>query len=183
MKDQHPAISSTDLRKNPAAGALAGAMLGAAFGIEFNSLPIVLVVGILFGAAVGYRIGRAPIKMQYPMYIMRRLLVAGALFILMALGFLFMRDQGWSGNPLIIASLASIITWAIFVFAIESAITSLDEMQRRIQTEAIAIGFAGTAIAAGGYGLLGFSGVVQVNWGLVPVVMIVMWLAGKLWRY
>jgi hypothetical protein len=38
------------------------------------------------------------------------------------------------------------------------AIASLDELQRRIQTEAIAIAYAGTAIVCGGYGVLGTAG-------------------------
>jgi len=39
------------------------------------------------------------------------------------------------------------------VISIGIAIASLDELQRRIQTKAIAIGFAGTAIFVGGYAL------------------------------
>ena len=60
-------------------------------------------------------------------------------------------------------------------------IASLDELQRRIQTEAIAIGFAGTAIVVGGYALLQFAGYAQVNVGVVILIMSLMWLVGKLW--
>jgi|SRR5271157_376380 len=181
MKDQQRTISASDLWKNLACGTASGAMVGGVFGMYYSSLPLGLTVGILAGAAVGYRIGRTPIKMQYPLHIVRRLLLAGALFLLLVLGFLSGRDHGWSGDRLTLVCGAAIIAWGILVFSIASAIGSLDEMQRHIQTEAISIGFAGTAIAVGGYGLLGIAGVTQVNWGLVPVVMVVMWLAGKLW--
>jgi len=63
----------------------------------------------------------------------------------------------------------------------------LDELQRRIQTEAIAIGFAGTVFACGGYGLLGLAGIAPtLNWNWVVFVMVFMWFLGKmwtLWRY
>ncbi len=60
-------------------------------------------------------------------------------------------------------------------------IASLDELQRRIQTEAIAIGFAGTAIIVGGYALLQFTGFAEINIGIMLVIMSLMWLIGKLW--
>ncbi len=181
MQEQIHSIPRSELWKNLAAGAAAGLMLGAAFGIGFDSLPLGLPVGLLFGTAVGYRISRAPIRMQFPLFRLRRILLAGALFILASLGFLFLREGGWTGSRLVLAGLAAGVAWAVLVAAIGSAIASLDEMQRRIQTEAIALGFAGAAILAGGYGLLGFAGVAQLNWGLLPLVMVVMWLLGKLW--
>ena len=57
----------------------------------------------------------------------------------------------------------------------------MDEMQRWIQIEAIAIAFAGTAILVGGYAMLGFADFPQVNWGVVVMLMAAMWLVGKLW--
>jgi len=66
------------------------------------------------------------------------------------------------------------------VISIGMAIASLDELQRRIQTEAIAIGFAGTAIFVGGYALFQFAGLSEVNVGLVLFAMSGFWLAGKL---
>ena len=58
----------------------------------------------------------------------------------------------------ILAALLPIAAWAFLVVTLGMAIASLDELQRRIQTEAIAIGFAGTVIVCGGYGLLGLAG-------------------------
>ena len=71
--------------------------------------------------------------------------------------------------------------WTALVVSIGMMIAHLDELQRRIQTEAIAIGFAGTAIAVGGYALLQFVGFAQINIGIVLLIMSLMWLVGKLW--
>ena len=181
MKEPVQPVSSSELRKNLAAGAGAGGALGVAFGIGYESLLLGVPVGILFGLAIGYRLSRMPIKMRYPMYMTRRMLLAGALFMLTSSGYLYALDNGWSGGQAVLAAIPAIVAWGLLVVVIGSAIASLDELQRRIQTEAIAIGFAGTAIVAMGYGLLEFAGVAQVNWGLIPLVMGVMWLAGKLW--
>ena len=82
----------------------------------------------------------------------------------------------------ILAALLPIAAWAFLVVTLGMAIASLDELQRRIQTEAIAIGFAGTVIVCGGYGLLGLAGnLPALNWGLVLFVMVFMWFIGKMW--
>jgi len=53
------------------------------------------------------------------------------------------------------------------------AIASLDKLQRRIQTEAISIGFAGSVIVCGGYGLLQLTGILpSLNLGLVIFVLV-----------
>ena len=174
--------SGPELRKNFVTGAVAGGMLGAALGYGFGSLWVGMVVGILLGLVIGYRIHRSPIKMQYPMYMIRRILLAVAFFFMVGMGYTVLIDRGWSGTRLVLAALVPIAAWAFLVICVGKAIASLDELQRRIQTESIAIGFAGTAIVCGGYGLLGFGGVVPaLSWGIVLFVMIVMWFAGKMW--
>jgi len=187
MKADIPKISSSELRKNLITGAIAGGMLGTAFGYGFGSLWLGLVAGIIFGLAIGYRIQQVPIKMRYPPYLVRRTLLAAGFCILMVMGFGVLVDRGWSGMHAILAALLPIAAWAFLVFTLGMAIASLDELQRRIQTEAIAIGFAGTAIVCGGYGLLGLAGILPaINWGIVIFVMVCMWFIGKmwlLWRY
>ncbi len=81
----------------------------------------------------------------------------------------------------ILLSLAPVIPGIFFVVSIGAAINRLDEMQREIQVEALAISFAGTALVAFSYSLLGLAGVRQANWIFVPLVMVVFWLVGKLW--
>jgi len=181
MKENAQNIPNIEMRKNLAAGAIFGCLLGIAFGVVFGSLLLGIPVGILLGLAVGYRISRAPIKMRYPMHIMRRILLVGSFCFISVVGYGFALDHGWTGRPAILAAVLVILIWGWMVVVLASAIASLDELQRRIQTEAIAIGFAGTAIVVGGVGLLSLSGMVSLNWGLVLGVMVVMWLVGKLW--
>jgi hypothetical protein len=115
------------------------------------------------------------------MYLIRRMLLIGSLFLLMAFGYTLLLDRGLTRTQLILAALVPTAAATTFVITIGTAIASLDELQRRVQTEAIAIGFAGTAIFCVGYALLGLAGVPAMNWGLVIIVMTFMWLLGKLW--
>jgi hypothetical protein len=182
MKETNPTTSSSELRKNLITGAIAGGMAGAAFGYGLGRLWLGIIVGILFGLAIGYRIHQLPVKMRYPMVIIRRILLAAGFCVLVGMGYAVLLDRGWSGTRAILAALLPIAAWAFLVVTLGMAIASLDELQRRIQTEAIAIGFAGTVIVCGGYGLLGMTGTFPaLNWGIVIFVMVLMWFVGKMW--
>ena len=70
---------------------------------------------------------------------------------------------------------------AVFVIvAIIRQLRRLDELQRRIQFEALAISFMGTAFLTFGYGFLELAGFPRVSWFAVWPIMAVLWLAG-LW--
>ncbi len=70
---------------------------------------------------------------------------------------------------------------AVFVIvAIIRQLRRLDELQRRIQFEALAISFMGTAFITFGYGFLQLAGFPPVSWFAVWPIMAVLWLAG-LW--
>jgi len=181
MKENSQTVLSAEMRKNLIAGALAGGMLGMAFGIGLGNLLIGLAVGILLGLAIGYRLTRMPLKMRYPIYMTRRMLLTGALTMLVTLGYATLLDLGLTQTQLILSALVPTAAGTAFIVTIGMSIASLDELQRRIQTEAIAIGFAGTAILCLGYTLVGLAGVPPVSWGYVIVVMLFMWLVGKLW--
>ncbi len=63
---------------------------------------------------------------------------------------------------------------------------SLDELQRRMQLESLAFGFAAAAIATFTYGFLQNAGLPDVSWVWVWPVMAVCWLLGQVaarWRY
>ena len=80
-----------------------------------------------------------------------------------------------------IAALLPAIPGAYLAYSIGSAIAHLDELQRRIQLEAIGFGFGASVIAALIYALLVQVGIPQVSWMFVPLVMILLWGVGKLW--
>ncbi len=109
------------------------------------------------------------------------MLVSGAALILGLFAYNYFLEQDLEQGQLVLASLLAIVPAAGFVLALGLAIASLDELQRRIQTEAIAIGFAGTALAAFVMLVLGWAGVPSLSWGWVLVVMTFMWMVGKLW--
>jgi hypothetical protein len=182
MKESNQKVSSAEMRKNLFTGAIAGGMLGVVLGYSFGSMLLGIPVGILFGLAIAYRLSRFPAKMRYPMNIIRRMFLAGSLAMLAVFVFVYLQERGLSPTEIILASLIPIAAWAFLVVTLGMAIASLDELQRRIQTEAIAIGFAGTAIICGAYGLMSLAGILPaLNLGLVVFGMILMWFIGKLW--
>lgn len=175
-------VSAAEERKTVIVAGIAGAALGLLYasGFEFGDL-LGLGIGGLFGMAIGFRISRRPPKMRYPMYLLRRTLMAATLLFLASYVYAYLLDQNLSQSQALLVTLLPWVGWAALVVSIAMMIASLDELQRRIQTEAIAVGFAGTAIVVGGYALLQFAGYAQVNVGIVLLIMSGMWLVGKLW--
>jgi len=182
MKTEDQFTPVGEQTKNVIMTGIAGASFGLtyAYGFEF-SLAIGLAVGALFGAAIGFRISRKPLKMRYPMALLRRILMAATLLLLTSFGYSYLLDQQISQAQMRWAAVLPLLGWTLLIISIGIAIASLDELQRRIQTEAIAIGFAGTAILVGGYALFQFTGLAEVNVGIVILVMSFTWLVGKLW--
>jgi hypothetical protein len=175
-------FSTAEERKTVIVAGIAGAAMGLLYasGFEFGEL-LGLGIGALFGVAIGFRISRRPPKMRYPIYLLRRTLMAATFLFLASYVYAYLLDQNLSQSQAFLATLLPWVGWAALVVSIAIMIASLDELQRRIQTEAIAIGFAGTAIVVGGYALLQFAGYAQVNVGVVILIMSLMWLVGKLW--
>ena len=68
---------------------------------------------------------------------------------------------------------------AIFlIMAFVRYLRAMDELQRRIQLEALAIGFGGTAVLTFGYGFLQGVGLPLLNWTFVFPLMIGLWGIG-----
>ena len=186
MKNNHQDDGSKeDKRGNMIVGLLLGAALGLVFWSALEDLlpaPFDLLVGMATGLIIGYNLGQRPLmRMRYPPRILRMMLVSGAALILGLFAYSYFLEQDLEQGQLVLASLLAIVPAAGFVLALGLAIASLDELQRRIQTEAIAIGFAGTALAAFVMLVLGWAGVPSLSWGWVLVVMTFMWMVGKLW--
>ena len=174
-------FSSEDM-KTVLATSVAGAAMGLlySYGFEFGTL-VGLLTGAFFGAAIGFRISRRPPKMRYPMALLRRILIAATFMLVASFCYSYLLDQNLTQGQRFGTALLPLAGWAALIVSIGMAIASLDELQRRIQTEAIAIGFAGTEIFVGGYALLQFSGLAEGNIGIVLFAMSVMLLVGKLW--
>lgn len=182
MKTEERQSLGNDEAKTIIMTAVTGGAFGLLYGYGFEfSLWLGVVIGALFGTAIGFRISKRPPKMEYPMAMFRRIMLAVTFFLLTSFGYSYLLDQNLSQAQQYWAAALPLLGWSFVVISIGMAIASLDELQRRIQTEAIAIGFAGTAIFVGGYALFQFAGLAEVNLGIVIFAMSVFWLSGKLW--
>ena len=168
-------------RRNMGIGMLIGALLGALVGWIINDVLWGVFIGFLLGGVVGGRDYDQMNLMKYPSYIIRRLIISAVLYFSVLFIALAMLRNEPARNVMILLAVAPSIPGLIFVFTIGTAIASLDELQRRIQVEAIAIGFAITAIITFSYGLLGMADVPQPNLVYVTLIMVVSWGIGKLW--
>jgi len=69
---------------------------------------------------------------------------------------------------------------AALIVAIARPIRRLDELQRRIQLEALAFAYAGTAMLATAYGFLINAGLPEIDWGAwIWPAMTVLWAVGQ----
>lgn len=68
---------------------------------------------------------------------------------------------------------------AVGVIVSMRSLRQLDELQQRIQLEALAFSFAGTGVLATGYGFLVSAGLPNIEWGvLVWPTMVALWAVG-----
>jgi hypothetical protein len=171
-------------RKSPwnmTTGLLIGLAVGVVLGLIQGDLLDGLGFGLVIGLALGVGFERRDQMMQFPPGVLRRVILAAGLFLIALLGSKWLLDFGWEGPLQIVITLAPALAFLLLVLAVGAAIASLDELQRRIQTEAISIGFGFTALAAITYGLLGELGMPQPNWIYLILPMSVGWVVGKLW--
>lgn len=78
----------------------------------------------------------------------------------------------------LLVSLAPMLPAAFICAVVVRAIRRMDEMQRRLQLEALALAFAGTALLTFGYGFLEGAGLPRLSMFVVWPVMAALWFAG-----
>ena len=182
MKTAEQNIFRSEESKNVITFSIAGASIGVLYAYGFGfGFGVGIIGGALLGAVIAFRTSRHPPKMRYPMALFRRMLVAAAVLSLTSFGYTYLLDQGLGQSQKIWLALFPTLGWAALIISIGMIINSLDELQRRIQTEEISIAFAGTAIFVGGYALFQFAGLAEVNIGIVIFIMSAMLFLGKLW--
>ena len=120
-------------------------------------------------------------NMQYPPNIVRQVFLSAVIFFVFLFGSQWLLNQDFSQSYQFLIALAPAVPAAWLAISIASAITQLDELQRRIQLEAIGIGFGGSVIITLTYALLVEVGIPQISWMFVPLLMVLLWAVGKLW--
>jgi len=78
----------------------------------------------------------------------------------------------------VLLSLAPMLPAIFICFVIVRSIAELDEMQRKVQFEALALAFAGTALITFGYGFLEGAGLPKLSMFAVWPVMASLWVGG-----
>jgi len=164
-----------------AGGLLIGLIAGLALGLIEGDLLEGAGFGLMIGLAIGAGLEGRGTLMQYQPGAMRRVILAGGLFLIALLLTFEFIDQLPAGEAKTLFALIPAAGFLLFVLALGAAIGGLDELQRRIQTEAISIGFGLAAVTVLAVGMLGQVGVEQPNWIYAGVPMIVGWGLGKLW--
>ena len=81
--------------------------------------------------------------------------------------------------PLLVAALPGFAI-LFLAYAIARAITSRDELQQRIQLEALAIAFGWTLVLVYSIGIFIMAGIEQPRWIYLLPIMVSGWLTGKL---
>ncbi|WP_176473850.1 hypothetical protein [Actibacterium ureilyticum] len=106
----------------------------------------------------------------------------GALFATNAL-----LSAGIDSKPLrILVALGPMLPAAFICGVVIHSIHNLDELQRKLQFEALALSFAGTALLTFGYGFLEGLGFPKISMFAVWPLMATLWVVGVLigrWRF
>lgn len=168
-------------RENVAIGFVVGMLIGGLVDFYTGERGIGTLAGMILGALLGARGLPQVHLMEYPPGVVRNLVLSGVLFAVVFIGAVYLLDQESGDAWQTVIALAPAVPGFLFVVALAQAIVALDELQRRIQVEALAIGFGITALVTLSVGLLGLAGTPQPNWMNVTALMSFAWLAGKLW--
>jgi hypothetical protein len=174
-------LSPSGSRRDMLIGMVGGAAIGAFIGWLIDDVKWGVLVGFLLGGAIGSRALQGRHLMQYPPHIVRRLIFSAILFFAVLRGSFALLQEETGKNLSYLLAIAPSVPGIFFVYTIGSAIASLDELQRRIQIEAIAIGFGITTIITLSYGLLSFADVPQPSLMYVSFIMVLSWGVGKIW--
>jgi hypothetical protein len=181
MKNSKSEDTSQSRGRNIALGAAFGLIIGGGLDMVLGDSGWGLAIGILLGALAGYWLKIPLPVMQYPPYVIRRIVLSVVFFFFFLFGSQWLLNQEIGESYQILIAFAPSIPAALLGLSIASAIAQLDELQRRIQLEAIGIAFGGAVIITFSYALLIQVGVPQVSWMFVPLLMVLLWGIGKLW--
>jgi hypothetical protein len=166
-------------QRRVAEGIAVGMGVGLVIGFIFGDESAGLIIGMGIGAAVGARHELRGRFMQYPPQALRRMAFGLILFLVVMFGAYALLDQDLQPPWDIIASLMPTLPGFYLLYAVSSAISSLEERQRLIQLEGLAVGFGIALVAALSIGLLSTTISLPANWIYLTLLLVVSWGVGK----
>ena len=181
MTNNNPSqIETSEIRLNIITGLGTGLVIGLPMGWVENNLLLGAAIGLSFGAVLALVLQRRMGAMRMRPAEFRRLIFSLGLFGgLWGITMLLPDLIGDRWNKFIL--LLPLAAGAFMVYAVGKAISTLDEMQRRLQTEAIAIGFGLSFLFILIYGTAGvLFDLPQYNWLFASVSMPFCWAIGKI---
>lgn len=182
MKQKFDEIESKrDLRRNTTIGFVVGMMLGGLIDVYTGDLGVATILGMVLGSLIGYYGLQRMHLMEYPRAALLRLIAAGVFFFGTLFATFYVLEHFAAQGYADYLPFVPVLPGLFLILSMGYALSSLDELQRRIQVEAIAIGFGITALITLTYGLMGMSGAPEPSWMWIPVIMTFAWLIGKLW--
>lgn len=84
-------------------------------------------------------------------------------------------ESGWRVPLALLPMIPIVLVFVAFLRFLDR----MDELQRRIQMEALSFGFGGTALLTFGYGFLQMVGFPKVSWFFMWPIMAVLWIVGR----
>lgn len=106
-------------------------------------------------------------------------LLAYALLLVGSITLLQNHDPGSPWREML--ALSPLLGGFLAIWAILRALRRMDELQRRVQLEALVIAFTGTAILSFAYGFLEGLGYPRLSLFVVWPVMALLWILGAAW--
>jgi len=166
-------------QRRMAEGIAFGMGLGLVIGFIFGDVSAGLVIGMGIGAALGARHDLRRRFMQYSPQALRRMVISLALFLVTFFGAYALLDQGLQAPWDTLTALMPTLPGFYLLYAVGSAISSLDERQRRIQLEGLAVGFGIALVSAFSLGMLATTISFPSRWIYVTLLLVVSWGMGK----
>lgn len=136
-----------------------------------------LLVSLSWGLLKGYLV----IPMKYPAHIIRLIMIAVVIFITSTISAVVLINDGLTKPITLFVAAIPGLASLFLAYAVARAIASLDELQRRIQLEALAIAFGWSLVLVYSMGIFIMAGMEQPRWIHLLPMMVFGWLAGKLW--
>lgn len=167
--------------RDTAVGFVVGLMIGGLIDALGEDLGIATLLGMVLGSLIGYYGVRRVFPMEFPKPAAIAMAATAIVFVatLLASSMVPSDQAGETRGTILI--LLPILPGVLFIAAVGYAISLLDELQKRIQLEALALGAGILATVALAVGLASRAGVSQPNWMWALAVLACGFMAGKLW--